>query len=179
MCSHYSYWLRWPAASSHLSTQKKNSLTLMPLYLALHRSSLPDQWPELSEGKLHKAVCDKALMKRMGKTLSENARLQKTLRILNKGTRECLNVCSCVQTVCVCVWEGEALCNGKQGINNPNRMREMVNTTKSKRVHGSIHPASIVIRGWIHCQRFTVCRCVKMELWTLEMKYAGIVFFPA
>lgn len=74
--------------------------------------------------------------------------------------------------LCVCVYEHErerereeeALCNGKQGINNPNQMREMVNTTKSKRVHGSIHPASIVIRGRIHCQRFTVCRRVKMEL---------------
>lgn len=76
---------------------------LMPLYLALHRTGLPDQWPELSEGKLHKAVCDKALMKRMRKTLSENARLQKTLGILNKGAGECWNVCSCVQTVCMCV----------------------------------------------------------------------------
>lgn len=37
---------------------------------------------------------------------------------------------------CVCLSKAEAFCNGKQGINNPNGMREMVNATKVNRFMG-------------------------------------------
>lgn len=64
-------------------------------------------------------------MKSTGKTLEnppvENAQLQRKQR---PGSAEVF-----VRS-CVCLSEAEAFCNRKQGINNPNGMREMVNATK-------------------------------------------------
>lgn len=68
--------------------------------------------------------CDKVLMKGREQAPCETAQFQKMVSISNKDQRAPWRL-----LVCVCA---EAFCNGKQGINNPNMMREMVSRTKLK-----------------------------------------------
>lgn len=117
--------------------------------LASRQPNTTRRWPDVSTGKLTELdVTTKHSWKAQGKLPVKMHSCRRCLAFQTKS-RECRSVSSGM-----CASKADAFCNGKQGINNPDMTWEMVNGTKRIRVHGSIHSPEMVMRGWIHWQRF-------------------------